>query len=255
MPSRGRCSIRRDVLAVALEAEADRTLLDVLKAKLGVRSASRACQDGSCGACRVILDGVLVSSCRISWGDVAEGARVETYEQLASDPDAARAVDAFAEERPSRCRMCVGALGVTAVALARSSAPKEGAIEELIAASDVRVHRTRLLASRAVEVESRCGGDAVVRSGGASWWGAGGAGARRPADSEERLDVGRRATEERRSARARSAVANGVDRAGARGRFLRGEDPLGEAFCAAFAPRAIDGRWGRRTRRRRSSPR
>ena len=96
---------------VPVTAEETRPLLDVLRGELGVRSISRACQDGSCGACRVLLDGVLSASCRVPWGDVPEGARVETYEQLASDPDAARAVDAFADERPSRCRMCVGALG------------------------------------------------------------------------------------------------------------------------------------------------
>ena len=44
-------------------------------------------------------------------------AKLETYETLEGDPAAARAVAAFAAERPTRCRMCVGALGVTVAAV------------------------------------------------------------------------------------------------------------------------------------------
>jgi aerobic-type carbon monoxide dehydrogenase small subunit (CoxS/CutS family) len=98
----------------------DRTLLEVLRGEHGVRSASRGCADGTCGACRVLVDGELVSSCLVRWRDVAPGARIETYEALADDPAAKRAVEAFAAERPTRCRLCVGALGVTAVSLARA---------------------------------------------------------------------------------------------------------------------------------------
>ncbi len=94
-----------------------------------MKSVSRACEDGSCGACRVLVDGALTASCGVRWGDVREGARLDTYETLASEPAAVRAVDAFERERPTRCRMCVGALGVTAVAIARSAEPREAAIE------------------------------------------------------------------------------------------------------------------------------
>jgi aerobic-type carbon monoxide dehydrogenase small subunit (CoxS/CutS family) len=101
----------------------------VLRKELAVKSVSRACEDGSCGACRVILDGALTASCGVRWGDVREGARLETYETLQADPAAVRAVDAFESERPTRCRMCVGALGVTAVAIAHSPEPYEAAME------------------------------------------------------------------------------------------------------------------------------
>ena len=123
----------RGATAFVVEAEAGRPLLDVLRSELGLRSASRGCQDGSCGACRVLVDGALVASCRLAWGEVRDGARLEIYEDLARDPAAARAVDAFAEERPSRCRMCVGALGVTAVAIAREGGKRGAdAVEEAL---------------------------------------------------------------------------------------------------------------------------
>jgi aerobic-type carbon monoxide dehydrogenase small subunit (CoxS/CutS family) len=104
----------------------------VLRKELGVKSVSRACEDGSCGACRVILDGALTASCSVRWGDLREGARLETYETLATDPAAIRAVEAFESERPTRCRMCVGALGVTAVAIEHGPEPREAAIERAL---------------------------------------------------------------------------------------------------------------------------
>jgi carbon-monoxide dehydrogenase small subunit len=121
---------------VAIDAPPEASLLEIARRELGVRSASApsTCDDGRCGACRLIVDGQLKSACRVRWADVRDGATVEAYEQLAEDEAAARAVDAFAAERPTRCRMCIGALGVTAVALARAG--KEGdpvAVEETLA--------------------------------------------------------------------------------------------------------------------------
>ena len=105
---------------VLIEAEDDATLLEVARQRLGVRSASRGCDDGKCGACRLIVDGVLVNACTLRWDRVREGAQLEAYEQLEGELDAVRAVEAFARERPTRCRLCTGGLGVTAVALARA---------------------------------------------------------------------------------------------------------------------------------------
>jgi aerobic-type carbon monoxide dehydrogenase small subunit (CoxS/CutS family) len=96
------------------------SLLDVIIAAFGIGSVSRACDDGSCGACRVLLNGEVTNACTVRWGSVPEGASLETYEDLEGDPAARRAVDAFQRERPTRCSLCVGALGVTAVALSRT---------------------------------------------------------------------------------------------------------------------------------------
>ncbi|MDB4997717.1 MAG: aerobic-type carbon monoxide dehydrogenase, large subunit CoxL/CutL-like protein [Myxococcaceae bacterium] len=105
--------------SVVVEADDDATLLEIARNELGVRSASRACTDGTCGACRLLIDDEIVASCRRTWDSVPDGARVEAYEDVAVDAAAEAAVTKFEAERPTRCRMCVGALGVTAVALAR----------------------------------------------------------------------------------------------------------------------------------------
>jgi aerobic-type carbon monoxide dehydrogenase small subunit (CoxS/CutS family) len=113
-------TIRRGDQTFELTCEDGETLLDVVRRALGVRSASLACQDGSCGACRILVDGEVVNACKVAWADVPTAARIESYEDLASCPAAVRAVDAFCAERPTRCTLCVGALGVTAVALERA---------------------------------------------------------------------------------------------------------------------------------------
>jgi aerobic-type carbon monoxide dehydrogenase small subunit (CoxS/CutS family) len=126
-------TLRYGTTEVALAADPERPFLDVLRGALGVRSAARGCVDGTCGACRVLVDGALVASCRMRWSDVKEGVTVETYETLATDPAASRAVNAFEEERPTRCRMCVAALGVTAVAIARAKGGRDEGREEAVA--------------------------------------------------------------------------------------------------------------------------
>lgn len=113
-----------------MDAHALDKLLDVLRRERGVRSASRGCQDGTCGACRVLVDGNVVNSCSVTWSEVPENARIEAYEDLEKDPAAARAVKAFLKERPTRCRLCVGALGVTAVAISRKRLEVDEAIGE-----------------------------------------------------------------------------------------------------------------------------
>lgn len=95
-------------------------MLDVLRDALDIGSASRGCQDGRCGACRVLLDGAVVNACLLRWREVRDGATLASYEDLSRDPAAMRVVEAFLAERPTRCRSCVGALAVTAVSLARA---------------------------------------------------------------------------------------------------------------------------------------
>jgi aerobic-type carbon monoxide dehydrogenase small subunit (CoxS/CutS family) len=111
----------------------DGDLLQAVRVFLGVRSASRGCGDGGCGACRVLLDGELVKACRVKIADVRDGAVVEAYEDVKKDPAAKRAVAAFDAERPTRCSLCVGAVGVTAVALSRAGrGGRAAAVDDVI---------------------------------------------------------------------------------------------------------------------------
>jgi aerobic-type carbon monoxide dehydrogenase small subunit (CoxS/CutS family) len=113
-------TIRRGGTALEVSASAEESLLDVVRRELGVRSASLACRDGSCGACRLLVDDTVVNACQLVWRDVPSVACVESYEDVASSAAAVRAVGAFCAERPTRCTLCIGGLGVTAAALERA---------------------------------------------------------------------------------------------------------------------------------------
>src|SRR5437016_7691903 len=65
-----------------LAADADRTLLSVLRDDRGLTGAKYGCGEGRCGACTVLVDGKAVRSCNTRVGVVA-GKQVRTIEGLA----------------------------------------------------------------------------------------------------------------------------------------------------------------------------
>ena len=67
-----------------LEAEADRTLLSVLRDDLQLTGCKPGCGEGQCGACTVLVDGKPVRSCRTPAGSVGE-AKIRTIEGLEQD--------------------------------------------------------------------------------------------------------------------------------------------------------------------------
>jgi aerobic-type carbon monoxide dehydrogenase small subunit (CoxS/CutS family) len=97
----------------------DGHVLEALRSALGVTSLARGCSTGLCGACRVLVDGAPVNTCTAKVVDLTDGATLELYEDLETDPASVTAVAAFTAERPTRCTLCVPSIGVTAVSLAR----------------------------------------------------------------------------------------------------------------------------------------
>jgi aerobic carbon-monoxide dehydrogenase small subunit len=57
------------------------SLLFVLRERLGLWGAKNACEQGECGSCSVVLDGVLVCACLVGAGQ-ADGSVVVTVEGL-----------------------------------------------------------------------------------------------------------------------------------------------------------------------------
>jgi aerobic-type carbon monoxide dehydrogenase small subunit (CoxS/CutS family) len=104
----------------AIDLDEKTPFLEVVRGPLGIHSAARGCGNGLCGACRVLVEGEPCNTCMMTLGEVPDGARIEGYEDVASEPAADSAVRAFVTERATRCSLCVPSIGVTAVALARS---------------------------------------------------------------------------------------------------------------------------------------
>src|ERR1019366_8504730 len=65
-----------------IDADADRTLLSVLRDDLDLTGTKYGCGEGQCAACTVLIDGTATKSCLTKVGAVA-GKRVMTIEGLA----------------------------------------------------------------------------------------------------------------------------------------------------------------------------
>ena len=84
------------------------SLLYVLRERLGLPGAKGACEQGECGSCSVLLDGVLVCSCLVLAAS-AIGREITTVEGLAERPSDSGLTDvqqAFVDEGGVQCGFC-----------------------------------------------------------------------------------------------------------------------------------------------------
>ena len=96
--------------------EAEETLLDVLRDRLGLTGAKEGCGSGDCGACSVMLDGRLVCSCLVL-GAEAQGSKVETIEGMAAGETLHPLQRKFIEHAALQCGICTPGFLVAAKAL------------------------------------------------------------------------------------------------------------------------------------------
>lgn len=102
--------------AVDFVCEADETLLDVLRNRLGLTGAKEGCSTGDCGACSVTVDGRLTCSCLVL-GAETEGAEIGTIEGMA-DGDVLHPLQRkFLEHAGLQCGICTPGILVAAKAL------------------------------------------------------------------------------------------------------------------------------------------
>jgi carbon-monoxide dehydrogenase small subunit len=111
---------------------AGESLLFTLREELGLPGSKNACEQGECGSCSVLLDGVLVCSCLVLTAQ-AEGHEIVTVEGLAEDGQLHRVQEAFAETGAVQCGFCTPGLVVaTASLLERSPEPSDDEIREAL---------------------------------------------------------------------------------------------------------------------------
>ena len=96
-------------------ADPRETLLDALRDQLGLTGTKEGCGTGDCGACSVIVDGVLVCSCLMLAAE-AEGKKVETIEGMASE-ELHPLQRQFIEHAALQCGFCTPGILVAAKAL------------------------------------------------------------------------------------------------------------------------------------------
>jgi carbon-monoxide dehydrogenase small subunit len=111
--------------AAEFVCDADESLLDVLRDRLGLTGAKEGCGTGDCGACSVTLDGRLVCSCLVL-GAEAEGRAIGTIEGMADGESLHPLQRKFLDHAALQCGICTPGFLVAAKALLeRNRSPSE----------------------------------------------------------------------------------------------------------------------------------
>jgi carbon-monoxide dehydrogenase small subunit len=100
----------------SLEIAPQRTLLEVIREDLQLTGTKSGCEDGTCGACTVILDGKPVRSCLVLAAE-AEGKKILTIEGLSSGEELHPLQEAFVNYGAVQCGFCTPGMILTAKAL------------------------------------------------------------------------------------------------------------------------------------------
>lgn len=115
-----------------LEISANETLLEVLRGRLSLTGAKEGCQDGSCGACTILLDGKPARACLILAVE-AEGKDILTIEGLSRGNELHPIQEAFINHGGIQCGFCTPGMILTAKALIDSNPePTEAEVKEAI---------------------------------------------------------------------------------------------------------------------------
>ena len=113
-----------------VEVEPNRLLLQVLRDNLGLTGTKEGCSIGVCGACSVIIDGRLVSSC-LTLAAGCAGKNIETIEGLATDGKLHPLQQAFIEYGGFQCGICTpGQIMAAKALLDENPNPSEDEVKE-----------------------------------------------------------------------------------------------------------------------------
>ena len=108
------------------------SLLFALRERLGLPGSKNACEQGECGSCSVLLDGMLVCACLVLAAQ-SHGHEVVTVEGLGEDGRLHRVQEAFVETGAVQCGFCTPGLVVATVdLLAHTPQPADDQIREAL---------------------------------------------------------------------------------------------------------------------------
>jgi aerobic-type carbon monoxide dehydrogenase small subunit (CoxS/CutS family) len=101
-----------------IDADADRTLLSVLRDDLDLTGTKYGCGEGQCAACTVLVDGQVAKSCLTKVGSLT-GKKIVTIEGLAADGKLHPMQEAFLKADALQCGWCTPGMILGAVGLLR----------------------------------------------------------------------------------------------------------------------------------------
>jgi carbon-monoxide dehydrogenase small subunit len=94
----------------------NRTLLDLLRYDLGLTGTKEGCDEGDCGACTVIVNGKVVTSCLVLAVEV-DGATILTIEGMHKGDELHPIQQAFVDSGAVQCGFCTPGMILTTKAL------------------------------------------------------------------------------------------------------------------------------------------
>jgi aerobic carbon-monoxide dehydrogenase small subunit len=112
------------------EVEARKLLIHFIRDDLDLTGSHIGCDTGNCGACSVIVDGVLTKSCMML-AVQADGSSVETVEGLADGDELNKLQQSFKDHHALQCGYCTPGMLMSATALLRQNPhPSEDEIKK-----------------------------------------------------------------------------------------------------------------------------
>jgi len=128
-----RIRFRLNGAETAIDADPDRSLLDILRGQLGITGPHFGCGANECGACNVIVDDHAVAACDTPLWSIADK-NITTIEGLGNPQRPHPLQRAFIGEQALQCGYCVSGILMSAAALLMRNPNPTG--EEVKAALD-----------------------------------------------------------------------------------------------------------------------
>jgi carbon-monoxide dehydrogenase small subunit len=109
-----------------------RTLVDFLRYDLGLTGTKETCSVGVCGACTVVLDGKMVSSC-LTLAVRVDGSEIDTIEGVANGDQLHPVQQAFIDNGGFQCGACTpGQIMAAKTLLEENAHPSEDEIKQFM---------------------------------------------------------------------------------------------------------------------------
>lgn len=142
-----------------IDADAERSLLSVLRDDLDLTGTKYGCGEGQCAACTVLVEGQPTKSCLAKVGSAA-GKRIVTIEGLAAPGKLHPVQEAFLEADALQCGWCTPGMIIGAVGLLRRTPHPTDA--EIVSGMNGHVCRcgTYSRIVKAIHIAARKGGAA-----------------------------------------------------------------------------------------------